>query len=131
MFPGSHWPGCANPTLLDDDVVVHAGVVEPTDAAPVLMLAPLRLIEGRETAALVPLLLRMQAESFWDFPSDLSLTSPISSTSTDSSTVIDPAITKHLCLLVEADDVWAAALHAQDAVSQTSYCSVSGVDRMS
>jgi hypothetical protein len=53
--------------LLDDDVVVHAGGVvepEPTDAAPVLMLAPLRLIEGRETAALVPLLLRMQAESF-------------------------------------------------------------------
>jgi len=110
---------------------LHAGGVVAATDAPVLMLAPLRLIEGRETAALVPLLLRTHAESFWDFPSDLSLISPISSTSTDSSTVIVPAMTNDLCLLVEADDVWAAALHAQDAVSQTSSYSVSGVDWMS
>jgi hypothetical protein len=66
---------------------------------------PLILSEGKDTGVLVPLLFKMHAESFYDFPSDLSRISPISSTSTDSSTVIVPAITNDLCLFVEADDV--------------------------
>ena len=68
---------------------------------------------GKEATVDVPLLLLMQTESVYAFPSDLSLISPISSISTASSTVIDPAMVNVLCLFVDADDVWAAALQAQ------------------
>jgi hypothetical protein len=60
---------------------------------------------GRDTVALEPLLLLIQTEFDYAFPSDLSLSSPSSSISTASSTVIDPAIVKVLCLLEDADDV--------------------------